>query len=231
MTSTDDIIPPGPAEPTEDGTRSADSRAPADGASADPEARAMETGLSAVPRSTAEEIEALRKDRDGLADQLLRRRAEFENFRRRTERERQSWAAEAEAAMVKELIPAIDHLEQALKSGADDRSLRDGLDLILRDLLASLAKQGLVVHDPVGQPFDPLTDHALVHEESVDVADGTVQETYRRGYLYKDRLLRPALVRVAKAPAGLEPASQAATPSAGPGGGGGASPGGGDEVD
>ena len=154
-------------------------------------------GVGAAPASA--EIEDLRRERDDLRDALLRRRAEFENFRRRTDRERQGWNAEAEAALVKELVPTLDNLEQALKAGADETSLRDGLQLIQRELLATLARLGLAVHDPVGQPFDPLTDQALLHEEVPEAAEGTVVETLRKGYLFKERLLRPAMVKVAKA--------------------------------
>ena len=161
-----------------------------------------ETGLEAVPLSPAEQVEELRRERDDLKDQLLRKRAEFENFRRRTERDRQAGVAEGEAAVLLELMPVIDHLEQALRSGGDASSLREGVELILRDLLGTLAKLGLVVHDPAGQPFDPLRDQALAHEAAEGVADGTVLETYRRGYLLGDRLLRPALVKVAKAEGG-----------------------------
>jgi molecular chaperone GrpE len=151
----------------------------------------------AAPQSA--EIEALRRERDDLREALLRRRAEFENFRRRTDRERQTWNAEAEAALVTELVPTLDSLEQALRTESDADALRDGLELIQRELLATLARLGLTVHDPVGQPFDPLTDQALLHEEALDAAEGVVLETLRKGYLFKARLLRPAMVKVAKA--------------------------------
>jgi molecular chaperone GrpE len=129
-------------------------------------------------------------------------------------------------------MPVIDHLEQALKSGGDASSLREGVELILRDLLGSLAKLGLVIHDPVGQLFDPLRDQALAHEEVAGVEDGTVLETYRRGHLLRDRLLRPALVKVAKAEAETQgKASDRGDPAATAGAGGpGPSAGGQEEV-
>jgi molecular chaperone GrpE len=170
---------------------------PADDDAATPASRA-----GAPTPSTG--IEDLRRERDELRDTLLRRRAEFENFRRRTERERQSWNTDAEAALVKELVPTLDNLEQALRTDAGETALRDGLQLIQRELLGTLARLGLNVHDPVGRPFDPLTDQALLHEEVPDAADGTVIETLRKGYLFKERLLRPAMVKVAKAPSGPE---------------------------
>ncbi len=181
------------------------------------------TGLEAVPLSAAEQLESLRRERDELRDQLLRKRAEFENFRRRTERDRQAGVAEGESAVLVELMPVIDHLEQALKSAGDVGSLREGVELILRDLLGTLAKLGLVAHDPVGRPFDPLRDQALAHEAAEGVEDGIVLETYRRGYLLRDRLLRPALVKVAKAESG--PPGAAGGPAQAESGDGGLPPG------
>jgi molecular chaperone GrpE len=156
-------------------------------------------GLTPADSPPATELEALRQERDQLRDALLRRRAEFENFRRRTERERQGWAAEAEATLAQALIPTLDNLEQALKIEGPEGGMRAGVELIQRDLLATLGRLGLVEHEPTGQSFDPLTAQALVHEVAPDVAEGTVTETFRKGYLFKQRLLRPAIVKVAKA--------------------------------
>jgi molecular chaperone GrpE len=154
----------------------------------------------ALEISPSAELDELRRERDDLRQALLRRRAEFENFRRRTDRERQTWVAEAEAALAKELVPALDNLEQALKTDSSEGGLHEGVELIQRELLATLGRLGLVVHDPVGQPFNPLTDQALLHEEVPGTAEGVVIETFRKGYCFKDRLLRPAMVKVAKAP-------------------------------
>lgn len=162
-----------------------------------------EAGLVAVAVSPEAEIERLRQENQSLRDQVLRRRAEFENFRRRTERERQTWALDAEAGVIAEVITAIDHLRHALKSDAGEAALREGVELTWRDLMGSLAKLGLEVHDPVGRPFDPLVHQALSQEDAPEVEAGTVLETYRVGYGYKGRLLRPALVKVANgAPSG-----------------------------
>jgi molecular chaperone GrpE len=168
-----------------------------------------EAGLAAVPLSADAELAELRQENHALKDQLLRRRAEFENFRRRTERERQTWALDAEATVIGELITAIDHLQHAVKSDAGESALREGVELTLRDLMASLGKLGLDVLDPVGRPFDPLVHQALSHEALPDVEDGTVLETHRAGYVYKGRLLRPALVKVAKGIVTAEAASPA----------------------
>ncbi len=157
--------------------------------------------LAEPPTPATEPAEALRRERDDLRDQLLRRRAEFENYRKRMERERQAWTTEAEAAVIRELIPTLDHLEHALKADSNESAIREGVVLIERDLLSTLTRLGLVVHDPTGRPFDPLTDQALVQVEAPGVEEGTVVETLRRGFLHKERLLRPALVKVAKGPA------------------------------
>jgi molecular chaperone GrpE len=163
------------------------------------EERAL-TGVdtSPVPALTREEIEALRRERDELREQLLRKRAEFENYRKRVERDRQQAGTDAAAEVLKGLVPTLDHLDRALESAAKDDPLREGVELTRRELLAFLEAQGVVVHDPVGQPFDPEAHQALSHEPVAGFPDGTVVEVFRKGYSYKGRLLRPALVKVAK---------------------------------
>jgi molecular chaperone GrpE len=160
----------------------------------------IETGLEAVPSETVEvdQIEALQRERDQLADQLLRKRAEFENYRKRTERERQQLASDAQADLLSGLIDTLDNLEHALRADTADDSLRAGLELIQRDLMSYLGKQGLVAHDPTGHPFNPLTDQALFHEPVPGYDEGIVVECFRKGFLFRDRLLRPALVKVAR---------------------------------
>jgi len=173
------------------------------------EGAAEPVGLEAVPTPAAQEqdVDALRAERNELREQLLRRRAEFENFRKRTERERQGWAVDAQAELLTELIPTLDHLDQALRAEGTDDSLRQGVALIQRDLVTTLARLGLEVHDPTGQPFDPSKEQALSQEVTDAVEAGTVVETYRPGFIFRDRLLRPALVKVAvDSPTGLEPA-------------------------
>ena len=164
-----------------------------------------ETGLTGVdveclPPATREELEALRRERDELKEQLLRRRAEFENFRKRVERERQQAGTEAVAAVLKAIVPVLDNLDRALEAEGTDASLREGVELTRRELLAILESQGVTTEDPQGKPFDPERHQALAHEPVPGVAEGTVVEVYRKGYSYRDRLLRPALVKVAAAP-------------------------------
>jgi molecular chaperone GrpE len=165
---------------------------------------AEETGLAGVdaaplPPLGREEVEALRRERDELADQLLRKRAEFDNFRKRVERDRQAAGLDAVAALLKDLVPTLDNFDRALEAPADAPGLREGVDMIRRGLVALLEARGVTVEDPRGQPFDPSRHQALSHEPAPGHAEGTVVAVYQKGYSYRDRLLRPALVKVAKA--------------------------------
>ena len=116
-------------------------------------AEAEATGLAeSVP---ADELEALRRECDELRDALLRRRADFENYRRRVERDRGAAAVEAEAAILRQLLGTVDNLERALAASGADSGLREGVELTLRELLALLESLGVAVLDPLGQRFDP----------------------------------------------------------------------------
>jgi molecular chaperone GrpE len=170
------------------------------------------TGLVATEESPAQALESLTRERDELKEQLLRRRAEFENYRKRVERDRQQAALDAEADLVKRLIPTLDNLERALRAGGPEDSLREGVELTRRELLAALEAAGLRSDDPSGRPFDPETQQALAAEAVPGYADGTVVEVFRKAYFLRDRLLRPALVKVAKA--GQGPAGEHDGPEA-----------------
>jgi molecular chaperone GrpE len=157
-----------------------------------------ETGLEAVPATS--EVEALRQERDQLRDALLRRRADFENYRRRVERDRATAAEEAAAAIFGQLVNTVDNLERALASSETDEGLRRGVELTYRELVAFLELQNVTPVDPRGERFDPALHQALLHEPSEGFEPGTVAQVLRKGYRYKDRLLRPALVKVARGP-------------------------------
>ena len=174
---------------------------PSEATGDDPGEGALTAVEDAAPAAATptEDPEVLRRERDTLREQLLRRRAEFENFKKRVERDRSQAAFEAAAAIFRELVPTVDNLERALASGADEDTLRQGVELSYRELLTLLEGQGVEVHDPVGRPFDPRIHQALMHEAAPGFAEGTVVAVFRKGYSYKDRLLRPALVKVAKA--------------------------------
>lgn len=166
---------------------------------AEPAAAPEPSGLELAPEPppSPELVESLRRERDELRDQVLRRRAEFENYKRRVERERQQQGQEAVADLLKALVPTLDHLDLAVVSEGPEGSLREGLGLIRRGLLGTLEGRGLAVDDPLGQPFDPERHQAVSHEESA-LPEGQVVRVLARGFAWRERLLRPALVVVSR---------------------------------
>ena len=149
--------------------------------------------------------DALRQERDDLRDRLLRTSADFDNYRKRTERERRELAEYASADLAKDLLPVIDDLERALEasSGAtgDDAqltSLRDGVDMVRRQFLEILQRRGVEPIDTVGHLFDPSWHEALAAEPAGGRRDGEITAEIRRGYRIGQRLLRAALVKVAQ---------------------------------
>ena len=153
----------------------------------------MKEDVPAMATLEAEKIE--------LQDKMLRMAAEFENYKKRMIRERESAFKYAEEGLLKELLPSIDNLERALahQNGSDNpKDMREGVDLTLKALLAATAKFGLTPIDSVGQPFDPNLHEALAMEESDTVPRQSVLREFEKGYFYKDRLLRAAKVVVSK---------------------------------
>jgi molecular chaperone GrpE len=146
--------------------------------------------------------EALRRERDDLHDRLLRVTAEFDNYRKRTDRERRERGEAAGLDVIRELLPAIDDLERALQAPVDDvtaAGVRAGVELVHRQLLDLLKRRGVEPFDAVGQDFDPEWHEAVTNEPADGRRDGEVVGELRRGYKVGERLLRPAMVRVAKA--------------------------------
>jgi molecular chaperone GrpE len=170
-----------------------------------PEDEAEPTGLSPVdPPAPADPQQALQRELDDLRDRLLRKTADFDNYRKRMERDRQQAGQEATAGALKALLPTLDNFERALEAGGSESTLREGVELIRRDLMAALAAQGLTVDDPLGQKFDPTRHQALSHEPAPGAREGTIVGVLRKGYSLRDRLLRPALVKVARGESGPE---------------------------
>ncbi len=154
-----------------------------------------ESGLAEQP--AGDEAEALRRECAELREALLRRRADFENYRRRVERDRGAAAAEAEADVLRPILGTVDNLERALSATGAEAALREGVELTHRELRTLLESLGVREVDPLGQRFDPALHQAILHEPAPGFEPGTVAEVYRKGFTYKDRLLRPALVKVA----------------------------------
>jgi molecular chaperone GrpE len=163
-----------------------------------------------APAAPDESIETLRAERDTRAreaaeshDRYLRTLAEFENFRRRTARERDDWRRQAQEALLREILPVLDDFERALAApSAPDAepAFRTGVELIHRNFLTALERLGVRPFEAVGQPFDPTRHEAVGRVERADVDDETVVAEPLRGYLFQDRVLRPAQVVVAKHP-------------------------------
>jgi len=146
-------------------------------------------------------VVALRRERDEYLDRLLRQSAEFDNYRKRVERERRDLLQHAASDVLEALLPIIDDFERALTApeGEEPGAYRKGVELIHRQLQDLLARQGVTAIEAVGADFDPRFHQAITHEESPGRREGEVIEEVRRGYMHGDRLLRPAMVKVAKA--------------------------------
>lgn len=153
------------------------------------------------PSDSGADLTALTKERDELKDLLLRRSAEFDNYRKRTERERQTLSETLAAGVVEELLPLMDDLERALgvdPSASTADAYRTGVDLIKRQLSEILGKRGVRPIDALGADFDPNFHQAVAYEPAPGHRDGEIIEEFRRGYMIGDRLLRPSMVKVAK---------------------------------
>lgn len=166
---------------------------PADDAAADP--------APALPLIEEDELVELRRERDSIYDRLLRQAAEFENYRKRIERERKETSEYAAADLLQALLPIIDDFERALQAEAAPgaETYRQGLEIILRELRELLRMRGVTPIEAVGADFDPHLHQAVAYEEAPDAREGEVIGEFRRGYRLGDRLLRPAMVKVAKA--------------------------------
>jgi molecular chaperone GrpE len=148
--------------------------------------------------SAASELDKLKAERDSLLDRLARQQAEFDNARKRAVREQQEFRDFAAADVIKTILPALDSFERALKVGGDGSEFRGGVELIYRQLLDALQKAGVQPIMALGQPFDPKVHEAIEMVDTRDVPDHHVLDELQHGYRYKDRLLRPAMVRVAR---------------------------------
>lgn len=155
------------------------------------------------------ELSKLTSDLDDLRQTLLRRQADFDNYRKRIEKERSEDSKRATARIIEGLIPVIDSFENALAAHreAEYESYRKGFELIYKQLLDNLARLGVERVDPVGKPFDPHLHQAVDRAETTDHADGTILHVFQPGYVFHGRVLRPAMVRVAVHP---NPASKEA---------------------
>jgi molecular chaperone GrpE len=148
-----------------------------------------------------DDVTLLQQERDDLQDRLLRSAAEFDNYRKRTERERRELSDAVAADLIRDLLPVIDDLERALAASAAgaDPALRLGVELIHKQLLDAIRRRGAEQFKVVGEDFDPSWHEALASEPAGDRRDGEVVDEIRRGYRMGTRLIRPALGTVALA--------------------------------
>ena len=155
-----------------------------------------------APAGATADAAELQKQRDELYDRLLRTSAEFDNYRKRIDRERQQVHESAAAGIISELLPLVDDFERALNLGAarsGGDAYHQGIELIYKQLLEVLRKRGVRPLEALGADFDPHFHQAVSYEPADGRRDGEVIEEFRRGYMLGDRLLRPAMVKVAKA--------------------------------
>ncbi len=170
---------------------------PADG---DDRPSAANVSTSGAESASDAELQKVKAERDSLLDRLARAQAEFDNARRRGAKEQQDFREYAVIDTLKSLLPVVDSFQRALQSSSETGDFRNGVELIYKQLQDVLAKQGAVPIVAKGQLFDPRFHEAIEMVETSDAADHEVLEELQRGYKFKDRLLRPAMVKVAKNP-------------------------------
>jgi len=153
------------------------------------------TGISPVAESAR--VEELRRENQELHDRLLRSRADIDNFRKRTEREKQDFYRYALADIMRELVPVLDNFERALAASAQSaQDILVGVDLIYKQLSDVLSKAGLRSVDEAGVPFDPSIHEAVARDDDSPLPAHAVTTILQKGYTLNERLVRPAMVRV-----------------------------------
>ena len=164
----------------------------------------------------SQKLKSLIEEKDSLFDRLLRKQAEFENFRKRTEKEKQEFYDFALSGFVQTLLPVLDGLERSLSAqeGETVESYRKGNELILKQFRDQLWLAGTQPIRSMGKIFDPNYHQAVMREESSILAENEIIEEYQRGYLFKDRLLRPSMVKVAVAPPAAQTENTEESPAA-----------------
>lgn len=178
-------------------TKHAESHKPPAGGEGETPAPAPETQAAPAPAAAKSEL-------DTLKDQILRLQADFDNFRKRTVREREEWSLRASADLISRLLPVIDHFDLGLRSAethAANPDIIGGLRVVYDQFLKALQEAGLQPIDAEGQVFDPHHHEAVTHMPSNDIPADTIITQTRRGYLLGDRLLRAAQVVVSSGPA------------------------------
>jgi molecular chaperone GrpE len=181
--------------------------APVQGQSGDSEAGNITAArvagdLEAASNASTQDVQKLLAEKQELMDTLVRRQADFENYRKRVERERQAASHRGVELLVEQLLPVLDAFDNALagEGSAANAEYRKGFEIVRRQIWDALSKQGVKRVDSVGKEFDPHLHHAIERVETTAQADGTIIGELQPGYTFHDRVLRPAMVRVAAEP-------------------------------
>ena len=164
---------------------------------------AFEAEAAARPRAALHEAVQATEVEEPMRERFLRLQADFENFKKRMDREKRDFHRHATATLVAKLLPVIDNFERALASDPrtdGESAMHKGITLIHRQLMEELRREGLVPLESVGEPFDPSRHEAIVTDSTSDLPPNTVVAEIQRGYFFLDRLLRPAAVKVSVDP-------------------------------
>ena len=157
-------------------------------------------GSEVVEEAIVDEKERLTAELQEINDKYLRLYAEFENYKKRVNKDKEELVKYGNESLLYELLPVIDNLEMALKHASDNVSagVVQGVEITLKELQKTLEKFGLSPIDAYGKTFDPLIHHAMTQVERDDIDEKTVVEEFRKGYMLRDKVLRPSLVAVSK---------------------------------
>jgi molecular chaperone GrpE len=157
---------------------------------------------SPEPAGQGDELSKLLAEKQELMNTLVRRQADFENYRKRVEKERHADRHRGVESLIEHILPVLDAFDRALAASDDPAyaNYRKGFELIRKQLWETLSKQGLVRVESVGQEFNPHMHHAIERVETIEHPDGTVIGEMQPGYMFHEKVLRPAMVRVASAP-------------------------------
>jgi len=154
-----------------------------------------------TPQTDNDELSTLKKENDELMNRYLRVQADFDNFRKRSRLEKEETIKLANAKLITDLLTVIDNLERALMVNGDDanfQALKQGVEMVYRELKQSLEKAGLKEMDAIGKPFDPNYHQAVMQEEKEGIEPNIVLEELMKGYLLNDKVIRPAMVKVSQ---------------------------------
>ncbi|MFK0523613.1 nucleotide exchange factor GrpE [Paenibacillus illinoisensis] len=163
------------------------------------EAGAAEAQAEEMADQGQDELARLKTEVEETQQRFVRAQADFDNFRRRTQKEKEELAKYASMKLVTELVPVIDNFERAMATvpeGTESESFSKGIQMIFRQLETVLNNEGLTAMDTVGQQFNPEFHQAIMQVETDEYEEGTVVEEVQKGYMLKDKVLRPAMVKV-----------------------------------